>query len=125
MLSTTEKSLTLTLPVNLLGSGVRSRLAEVFAILADGLVESSGWLSLMLDCIATNKIDSHGPNLLVALYKSATESNAKTSLTINDPNMRSALLFNRLDVHIHILSSTQEALSQSSPQTLAPGTEYL
>lgn len=101
--NSSDKTLLLTFPGDILSTNADQTKKEITAILEGASVKSSGWTVLKLDLTAAKMIDSVGLNLIVSLYKEAKKANAKTTAVISNPNIQRTFLFTRLDTHIQVV----------------------
>lgn len=102
-LNTSDKTLQLTIPGDLLSTNTDQIKKEITAIIESASVKSAGWTTLKLDLTNAKMIDSVGLNLVVSLYKEAKKNNAKTTAVISNANIQRTFLFTRLDTHIQVV----------------------
>ena len=97
-----QQTLVIAFPGDLNSTVVREFRTEIETALA---VPPGGapWKKLTLDLTAAKMVDSMGLNLIVKIYKSAQQANARMRLVYSDPNIHRTLIFTRLDQHIELV----------------------
>ena len=97
------KTLRITVPGDILSTGVRDLRAQLQAILETPDAVQSGWQTLELDLTNAKMIDSMGLNLLVGVLKQVKERGGKMRLDIRDANLDRLLRFTRIHEHVEVV----------------------
>ncbi len=95
--------LQLSLPGDVLSTGVPELRRAFAAILALADVQQSGWKTIELDLAHAKMIDSMGLNMLVSLLRTAQERGGGLRVSIRDRNLDRLFRFTRLTEHVEIV----------------------
>ena len=95
--------LQLSLPGDVLSTGVPEFRRALAGILASADVRESDWKSIELDLARAKMIDSMGLNMLVSLLRAARERGGILRVAIHDRNLDRLFRFTRLTEHVEIV----------------------
>jgi len=92
-----------TIPRDVLSTGVRELFDQLHAVQKDPLVLQPSWRTLELDLTGAKMIDSMGLNFIVHLLKWSKGRNAKARILIHDKNLDRLLRFMRMNEHAEVV----------------------
>jgi ABC-type transporter Mla MlaB component len=97
------KTLSLTIPGDILSSSANRLWADLSALLESEPVRDGGWDVLKLDLSAAKMVDSAGLNLLVALLRAPAVQGKKVQATVSNLNVHRTFVFTRLDQKLELI----------------------
>lgn len=97
-----EKTLTISLPGDLLSTNYDTVGAELNQIFSSEEVTMAEWDYLVFDLRQARLIDSMGLNLIVSILKQMKNRSAKVRMQITSRTIHRTFLFTRLEKHMEI-----------------------
>lgn len=104
-LETSNQSLTLVFPGDIVSTNAAALRQEAFAILESEVCSRANWQTLHLDLRAANMIDSMGLNLLVSVIKFAKNRGSRVTGQVVNANVQRTIMFTRLDTQMELLAA--------------------
>lgn len=101
-LNSAEKTLTITVPGDLLSTNYDTVGAELNEIFTSEEITTAGWDCLVFDLRQARLIDSMGLNLIVGVLKQMRNRSAKVRMRITSRTIHRTFLFTRLEKHMEI-----------------------
>lgn len=102
-LDSSEKSLTLHVPGDLLSTNAEALLRELNRLFEASARPPGSWNTFRLDLSVATMVDSVGLNLIVTLLKRVRKSGARMQIAYSSPNVLRTLTFTRLDKHVELV----------------------
>jgi anti-anti-sigma factor len=98
-----SKSLTVTVPGDVLSTNAEELRREVFALLESPQGSQAQCATLKLDLTRARMIDSVGLNLLVTFIRSMKDRSGKVQALISSDNIERTFVFTRLDQMLELI----------------------
>jgi len=103
LLDIREKTLSVTVPGDVLSTNADALREDLFGLLDSPPVKHGDWDTLKLDLTAAQMVDSVGLNLIVAIVRNVKNRNGRIVTTLKSPNIHRTFLFTRLDKQMELV----------------------
>jgi anti-anti-sigma factor len=99
----TEDSLTLCVPGDLISTNAEATRNEAVNVLETAESAQPGWNLFQLDLTAARMVDSVGLNLIVYILRRVKTRGARMQITYTSPNILRIFTFTRLDQQVELV----------------------